>query len=131
MKALVIDDNNCLRSLLSVFLKDIGFDAHEAPNGQIAFEMVQGTRYDVIISDLDMPVINGKEFYYLVEQHDPRMLNRIIFATGSGLDGRYADFFKQIRCPVLDKPFSLKMLRSTIENHLGIRCESARHRECA
>jgi len=116
MKALVIDDNDSLRYMFQSFLENMGFTTDEAENGSVAFEKLQDSDYDVIVSDMDMPVVNGMEFYQLVSSFRPQMLNRIVFSTGNGFNGEYKKFFETISCPVLYKPFSLTELESTIHS---------------
>ena len=114
MKALIIEDNDSLRSMFQMFLEDMGFTADQAENGSIAFKKIQNSDYDIIVSDMDMPVVNGMEFYQLVSSYCPHMLNRIVFSTGNGFNGKYKKFFDKITCPVLYKPFSLTDLENTI-----------------
>jgi len=114
MKALIIDDNDAIRQMYQSFLENMGFTTDEAENGSVGFSKIQDTDYDVIISDMDMPVVNGMEFYQLVSSYCPHLLDRIVFSTGNGFNGDYKNFFGQIACPVLYKPFPLAELENTI-----------------
>ena len=116
MKALIIDDNDSLRNMFQSFLENMGFTTDEAENGSIAFSKIQNSDYDIIVSDMDMPVVNGMEFYQLVSSYRPQMLNRIVFSTGNCFNVEYKKFFEKISCPVLYKPFSLSDLESIIHS---------------
>jgi len=110
MKALIIDDNESLRTLLDVFMQCIWFQTDLAENGGIAFGLIRKTDYDLIVSDIDMPVLNGVELFELIVKHAPHLVGRIVFTTGNSLEGAYRKFFMQVPCPVLLKPFSLHQL---------------------
>jgi len=114
MKALIVEDNVCLRTLYSVYLREMDFETDEAPDGRIALGLLQESDYDVIISDMEMPAINGMELYNRINAHKPHLNSRFVFATGSGADGVYERFFHDARCPVLTKPFSLIEFRQSV-----------------
>jgi len=114
MKALIVEDNESLREMYALFLKSIGFTADEAPDGMAAFKKMEQSVYDVIISDMDMPVANGMEFYRMVEKALPDMVERIIFSTGNDFDEGYKKFYRSTPCPLLIKPFSLSELKEMI-----------------
>jgi CheY-like chemotaxis protein len=116
MKALVVDDNACLRELYRILLQDLDVESDAAPDGKVAYQMMQQADYDVIISDMDMPALNGMELYRLVHRNKPYLAGRFVFATGEALDGKYEHFFQEIDCPVLTKPFSLSALKDSIES---------------
>ena len=56
---MVVDDNECNRELLSVFLSRIGYNVIEACNGLEAVEIATSRCPDLIIMDLAMPVLDG------------------------------------------------------------------------
>lgn len=114
MKILIVEDNDALRMMFQTFFEEMGFITEAAENGSVAFQKIQASDYDVILSDMDMPVVNGMEFYQLVSSYRPDMLDRIVFATGNSCNGDYRKFFDQISCPVLYKPFPLAELESTV-----------------
>ena len=115
MKALVVEDNESLRILFQLFLQNMGFETDEAPDGSIGFKMIQRNDYDIIISDMDMPNVNGAEFYQMIAGYSPRLINRIVFATGHGFGGKYEDFLKAVPCPVLFKPFLLVEFKEIVQ----------------
>jgi two-component system, chemotaxis family, chemotaxis protein CheY len=62
-KALIVDDNSDIRSLLSRALKMEGFDVMAAENGEAARHLIQTVEKPcVILLDLMMPVMDGKQF---------------------------------------------------------------------
>ena len=83
MKALIVNDEPRLRTQLKSRLNRVGFTADEAATGSDAFEMMQSTDYDSIISGVDVTCLNGIEFYRLVADRMPHMARRMIFCTES------------------------------------------------
>ena len=62
-KVLVVDDQYGIRVLLKeVFSKD-GFCVYQAENGQVALEMIQKIRPDLILLDMKMPGMEGSSFF--------------------------------------------------------------------
>ena len=65
-KILVVDDDEAIQRLYSAVLKDEGYEVSVADDGQHGLRMVYEERPDLIISDLDMPRMNGYEFCKIV-----------------------------------------------------------------
>jgi len=59
---LVVDDSASLRNMVTFTLKQEGFDIVEAGNGQEALTKAQGGRFDLVLSDVNMPVMDGITF---------------------------------------------------------------------
>ena len=60
---LVVDDDAALSRMLLLALRGEGMEAASAPNGEIALDEVAQRDPDVIVLDLEMPVMNGREFF--------------------------------------------------------------------
>lgn len=63
-KALIVEDNRLNREILQELLSEIGIESETAENGQIALEIIESSpadRYDVILMDIQMPVMDGYE----------------------------------------------------------------------
>jgi len=58
---LVVDDQGPNRILISKYLADLNCRSDQAENGQIALEMAAKKRYDLILMDIEMPVLNGDD----------------------------------------------------------------------
>ncbi|MCL7048887.1 hypothetical protein MKW94_010117 [Papaver nudicaule] len=60
--ALVVEDDRMTRMIHSYHLRALGFQTREAENGQVAVQLLEsGMRYDVILMDYEMPIMNGAE----------------------------------------------------------------------
>jgi len=62
MKILVVDDDRTTRKLLSLYLKGNGFDVVTAENGLDAIEKLGGETVHLVVTDLNMPYMDGIEF---------------------------------------------------------------------
>ncbi|MCP4214196.1 MAG: response regulator, partial [bacterium] len=58
-KILVIDDSPTLRRLLQFYLKKKNYSVNVASDGQIGLEAIEKDEFDLIILDMDMPVMSG------------------------------------------------------------------------
>lgn len=57
--ALIVDDSTSMRQMVSFTMKEAGFSVMEGANGQEALKRVAGQHVDVIVTDLNMPVMDG------------------------------------------------------------------------
>lgn len=65
MKILIVEDNPVLRENLVFLLTKCSFLCESASNWKVAIDKVMKTDYDIIILDINMPIMNGKEFLWL------------------------------------------------------------------
>jgi two-component system response regulator PilR (NtrC family) len=70
-KILVVDDERSMRELLELVLKRSGYSVHTAENGTRALEFVRQNVYDLMISDVKMPDINGIDLLQMVKEISP------------------------------------------------------------
>jgi two-component system chemotaxis response regulator CheY len=61
-KALIVDDSTSMRQMVGFTLRDGGFEVFEAENGQDALNKLVSQLVDVVITDLNMPVMDGFAF---------------------------------------------------------------------
>lgn len=62
MKILTVDDSRTMLDMLRLALEDAGYDVDEAEDGVQGLERVDGADYDCIITDVNMPNMDGLEF---------------------------------------------------------------------
>lgn len=118
-RILVVDDEESIRLLLHDILR---LDRHEvsiASSGLEAAALTAGEQFDVIITDMKMPGMDGASFYREVRQRDPAQARRIIFITGDTVSPDTRAFLQRVSNPVLSKPFKIGPLRDAIESVLG------------
>jgi len=61
-RVLIVDDSPTMRQMVSFTLREANFDVLEAENGQDALKKVEGQKFDLILTDLNMPVMDGITF---------------------------------------------------------------------
>ncbi len=82
-RILIVDDEATIRDTLCTILKEEGFDARSAENGRRALEKLQEENYDLVITDLRMPEMDGLELLKAVKLNSPQTSVIIITAYGS------------------------------------------------
>jgi two-component system NtrC family sensor kinase len=85
-----------------------GYTEREAVghSGIAALEKLAERPYDVILSDLRMPELDGPGLYREVERRYPQFVSRFAFLTGDALGDETRAFLEAVRVPHLGKPFS-------------------------
>ncbi|MEN3336205.1 MAG: two-component system, NtrC family, response regulator PilR, partial [Blastocatellia bacterium] len=73
-KILVVDDERSMRELLELVLKREGYAVHTAENGTRALDLIRQNVYDLIISDVKMPDINGIDLLARVREISPETM---------------------------------------------------------
>lgn len=117
-RILVVEDETSLAEVVSEVLQAQGHQVDTASDGRSAKERISKGSYDVIISDLKMPNMNGRDFYRHVASVEPGLARRIIFSTGDTANPDTQAFFEEVGNPFLSKPFNLKELIRLVESVL-------------
>ena len=117
-RVLVVDDEESIRLLLHDILRLDDHAVEIARSGLEAFELVRSQHFDVVITDMKMPGMDGASFYREVELRDPMLARRIIFITGDTVSPDTRAFLQLVPNPVLSKPFKIGPLRDAIEGVL-------------
>ena len=118
LKILVVDDQQAMRGLARQCLKKLGvIDVSLAASGEAALEALNGSKYDIVISDLNMPGLSGLDLAEKIKSHPVFKRIPVFLATSEA----YKDQAEST--PNVDhfvsKPFSVADVRSAIEAHVG------------
>jgi len=119
MTALVVDDEPGQLSLTVELSKSMGFEVDTAGNGKIALEKILVKEYDLILTDIQMPVLDGFELIKNIREKDTIMHLPVI-----ALSGR-TDLEKQVYIDAgfddkLLKPYKFATLKNTIAEVLDL-----------
>ena len=110
-QVLVVDDETIIAQLIADVLAEEGYDVETAPNGRAALERIELRSYDLILSDLRMPELDGLGLYREIEQRRPDLLRRFVFITGTSEHTDYHHFIDVVNVPILTKPFDMSDLQ--------------------
>ncbi|ELP5728594.1 response regulator [Vibrio vulnificus] len=78
---LIVDDSESLRQVVSIALTGAGFNVIEAKDGVQGVERLNGEKIHLIISDVNMPNMNGIDFIKQVKQHNKYRFTPIVMLT--------------------------------------------------
>lgn len=115
-KILVVDDEQSLRDVLSIMLKRAGYAVTSAMDGEEAIELLNKEIFDLVITDLRMPKIDGMEVLKAVKSASPGTVVLIITAFASADSA--VEAMKQGAYDYLTKPFQVDEVQLIIRNAL-------------
>jgi two-component system chemotaxis response regulator CheY len=116
---LVVEDSPSVRAMLADMLENEGYKVMEAVDGYEALKMVEYLKFDLIITDLSMPVMDGIEFIRLAKKQ-PLCRFVPIVVLSSEEDSRKVDEAKSAGASTyLSKPFKEQQLRAMLKVVLG------------
>jgi CheY-like chemotaxis protein len=119
IRILVVDDEDFVRSLIVDILTDLGHQVDAASGGAEALRRCEQKRYDLIVSDLRMPQIDGAALYQALRDKFGPAMPRMIFVTGQAHSLDYAGFLGIAGVPVLAKPFTVDGLQKVVSQTLS------------
>jgi DNA-binding NtrC family response regulator len=105
-KALVIEDEPTISRICARVLTTEGFDVDCATDGLKAKEIMGNEKYEICLSDIRTPGMNGMEFYEYLEAEHPELLSRTIFTSGDLLSPSIREFLGAGNIMFLPKPFT-------------------------
>lgn len=119
LRILVVDDEPAILYLTERILKRQSFEVETAPHGAAALELLARASFDLIISDLDMPEMDGLTLWQEVQQRWPNTAPAMLLMTGSHPDNSSFLYCQQNNIPFLNKPFTLEELSHSVSNLLA------------
>ncbi len=120
MRLLVVDDSSTMRRIIKNSLKSIGFDdVAEAENGEGAIVRLQDEKIDMVITDWNMPVMNGVELVTNMRANPAFQKTPVLMVTTMA---EKTEILKAMQAGVTNyvvKPFDAATLKKKIEQILG------------
>jgi DNA-binding response OmpR family regulator len=108
-RILVVDDQPEVAELVQAVLKDEGHAADAVYSGRAALDRLAQTVYDLVVCDVRMPDVDGKEVFRAVAQlGSPRPV--VLFMTGYGDSPTDSEFLQTTAAVVLAKPLGIDAL---------------------
>jgi two-component system, chemotaxis family, chemotaxis protein CheY len=83
---LIVDDSATMRNMLKASMQELDFDVHTAQDGEKAMKSVELNTYDVILTDINMPNVDGIELIRLIRENPNNKSVPILVITTEGGD---------------------------------------------
>jgi CheY-like chemotaxis protein len=115
-KILIIDDNNDLRMVVSKMLSRLGYEVSSADSGENGLSVFFKNIFDIVLSDYEMPGMDGVAFACSVKRSSPH--TPVVIMTGAGKETVFSRKSTAVDA-VISKPFSLAEIDQTIQNLSG------------
>lgn len=115
MRILIVDDNLPLRECMVDFLGLEGHEVEAADGGHSAIQLIErhGALFDLVITDMRLPGVNGLEVCKVVQEQAP--LCRLLLISGSMDDDKLREMARRQKVEVLSKPFPMSALVDRVQ----------------
>ncbi len=113
-RILVVEDEPAMGALMKESLEGYGCAVETAADGKEALRILENDGFGIIISDLRMPGMDGREFYQRCISRYPVYKGRFIFISGDTASEQAHAFLRDSGCEVLLKPFPFSLLAEKI-----------------
>jgi len=113
-RILVVDDEPLVLQLLGEMLGADDHTVDTVADGTQALEQLRRTSYDLILSDVRMPYLDGPGLYRALERRLPELCRRFVLMTGDVLSAEIQAFLEETGVPGLSKPFDRGEVRRVI-----------------
>jgi two-component system response regulator MprA len=118
-RALIVDDDEPIRSLLSTIVQHHGFAVETASDGGEAIESIARDGFDVVLLDLMMPRVDGWAVLRYMQEHHPELVSRTIIATAVPERETRRSIHDNPVFAVLQKPFEMERLIHDVKAAAG------------
>ena len=120
---LVVDDSAAMREFIVRVIRlsdlDVG-TCMQASNGQEALDLLRTHRVDLVITDVNMPVMNGEELLRCIDEDETLRTIPVLVISTDGSEHRMPRMKSSGARGYVQKPFSPGLLRSSMEQLLGL-----------
>ncbi len=116
-KILIVDDEHDVVLMIRLLLKEHGYEVCDAPNGLAALRLFQAHFFDLIITDLRMPCMDGMSFLHEVKKLDPAI--PVVILTAYDSPATAVEAMKGGASVYLAKPFEIDQLLNVVSRMLA------------
>jgi DNA-binding NtrC family response regulator len=113
-KILVVDDQESMRALLQDMLEVIGYDVTLAEGGEQALAIMDGSDFDLVLSDLNMPGMDGTALLRSIKTATPEL--PVVIITGYGTFHTEKRVIKEGADGYISKPCTLSKIEKTLSS---------------
>ena len=112
-RILIVDDNKCIRDIVSKILSGMGYEVAEAGDGKEGLGLFLHSPFNLVITDLSIPGVDGISLALSVKENSPQ--TPVILMTGNTSDAIEGD---HVDC-IMYKPFTLGDLEKKVQTYLS------------
>jgi CheY-like chemotaxis protein len=120
-KILIVDDSRDIRDILSKVLSLMGFEAAVASNGNEALNLFLTNSFDLVLTDLEMPDLDGWTLALHIKDKSPN--TPVVLITGSEKEAVMERLEGSSIDSILFKPFMLEDIQKTVQTLLDEKLE--------
>lgn len=117
-RILVIDDEEKIRTLLSIMLERKGYVIDQAQDGKEALTKLMDSTYDLVISDIKMPEMDGKEL--IVSMKEKGVLTPVVFITAFATIDSAVEMMQHGAVDYITKPFDDVKIQVAVQRALKL-----------
>ena len=118
-RVLVVDDEQPVRELVSVILGASGYTVASAASGREALRVLEAGAFDLVLSDVRMPGIDGAGLYEALAARWPQLRRRVVLISGDAEPERFSALLRDGDVRFLEKPFTaaalLRIVRQVLD----------------
>jgi DNA-binding NtrC family response regulator len=121
---LSIDDEEDVTELIEDILEEAGCEVVTCNDPRDALSLLKQGDFDVVLSDMTMPGMDGIELLKQIAEDQPSYLSRLGFVTGNAMSRKAIEFLKTNNCRYMEKPIAPQdLLRLVDEIFKAQRCK--------
>lgn len=118
-RVLIVDDEPHVTHVLKLFLERAGYATQTCPDGQAALAAILESPPDALITDIQMPLMTGKQLCIALEEQHPKRSFPILVMT-SMTDRDHHEWTSHInKLELLEKPLSMRAVVVTLEKYFA------------
>lgn len=114
---LVVDDESHVRMTLKQVLEDAGYQVTTAESGPVALDHLEDNKCDLMLLDLRMPEMNGRDVLDIMTERRPEL--PVVIVTAHGTVDEAVELIQQGADNFIHKPFTPEQIRTTVAQTLA------------
>ena len=118
-RILVLDDEEDQLEVIQQILQT-DFDVVTCGSGTRAMERLDQEPFDLVISDVKMPGMDGVAIFHWIKERHPGMTKKILFSTGDVLGSKFEKVIQEVDNRYILKPYNIEELNSKVREILGL-----------
>jgi DNA-binding response OmpR family regulator len=118
-RILIVDDEPHITRVLKLYLERAGYAVDTAQNGRAALDDILKNEPDALMTDIQMPLMSGKQLCLAIEEQLPQR-SFPIFVMTSMTDREHREWTQKINnLEFLEKPLSMRAMTRALDKHFG------------